>query len=54
MTKYIALNHDKKLQFKPGAAQPRYALLLQTVQIKINWLLKKPTDLDLHCLALST
>ena len=22
----------------------------QTVQIKISWLLKKPTDLDLHCL----
>ena len=23
---------------------------LQTVQIQISWLLKKPTDLDLHCL----
>ena len=22
----------------------------QTVQIQINWLLQKPTDLDLHCL----
>ena len=22
----------------------------QTVQIQISWLLKKPTDLDLHCL----
>ena len=26
---------------------------LQTVQIQISWLLKKPTDLDLHCLPLS-
>ena len=24
---------------------------LQTVQIQISWLLKKPTDLDLHCLS---
>ena len=24
--------------------------LWQTVQIQISWLLKKPTDLDLHCL----
>ena len=37
----------------PGPAVPRYALLLQTVWIQISWLLKKPTDLDLHCLSLS-
>ena len=24
--------------------------LWQTVQVQINWLLQKPTDLDLHCL----
>ena len=24
--------------------------MAQTVQIQISWLLKKPTDLDLHCL----
>ena len=35
-------------------AEPGYALPLQTVQIQISWLLKKPTDLlDLHCLLLS-
>ena len=31
------------LRFNPGPAEPRYNLPLQTV-------LKKPTDLDLHCL----
>ena len=30
----------------PGPAEPGYALSLQTVQIQISWLLKKPTDLD--------
>ena len=34
----------------PCHAEPGYALLLQTVLIQISWLLKKPTDLDLHCL----
>ena len=33
-------------------AETGYVLPLQTVQI--SWLLKKPTDLDLHCLLLST
>ena len=33
--------------------EPGYTLPLQTVQIQISWLLKKPTDLDLHCLPLS-
>ena len=28
-------------------------LPLQKVKIQISWLLKKPTDLDLHCLSLS-
>ena len=34
-------------------AELGYTLPLQTVQIQISWLLKKPTDLDLHCLPLS-
>ena len=37
----------------PCPAEPRYALQLQTVWIQISWLLRKPTDLDLHCLSLS-
>ena len=37
----------------PGPAEPGYALPLQTLQIQISWLLKKPTDLDLHCLPFS-
>ena len=37
----------------PCPAEPRYTLPLQTVQIQISWLLKKPTDLDLHCLLFS-
>ena len=40
----------KKLRLNPGPAEPRYVLSLETVQIKISWLLKKPTDLNLHCL----
>ena len=39
--------------FNPSPAEPGYNLPLQTVQIQISWLLKKPTDLDLHCLPLS-
>ena len=37
----------------PCPAEPGYTLPLQTVQIQIIWLLKKPTDLDLHCLPIS-
>ena len=37
----------------PGPAEPGYTLPLQTVKTQISWLLKKPTDLDLHCLPLS-
>ena len=37
--------------FNPCPAEPGYTLPLQTVQIQISWLLKKPTDLDLHCLS---
>ena len=37
----------------PCHAESEYILPLQTVQIQISWLLKKPTDLDLHCLPLS-
>ena len=35
----------------PRPAEPGYTLPLQTVQIQINWLPQKPTDLDLHCLS---
>ena len=41
------------MNINPGPAEPGYVLHLQTVQIQISWLLKKPTDLDLHCLSLS-
>ena len=37
----------------PCPTEPGYTLSLQTVQIQISWLLKKPTDLDLHCLPIS-
>ena len=38
----------------PGPDEPRYTLPLQTVQIRIKWLLpEKPTDLDLYCLSYS-
>ena len=40
-------------RINPCPAEPGYTLPLQTVLIKISWLLKKPTDLDLHCLPLS-
>ena len=36
------------------SAEPGYVLPLQTVKIQISWLLKKPTDLDLHCLPFGT
>ena len=39
--------------FNPYPAEPGYTLPLQTVKIQISWLLKKPTDLDLHCLSFS-
>ena len=39
--------------FNPVPAGPGRTLPLQTVQIQISWLLKKPTDLDLHCLSFS-
>ena len=35
----------------PGPVEPRYALLLQTIRSD-QLLLKKPTDLELHCLSL--
>ena len=38
---------------KSGPAEAVYAMPLQTVQIQISRLLKKPTDLDLRCLSLS-
>ena len=42
-----------QISLNPGPAEPGYVLPLQTVQIQISWLLKKPTDLDLHSLPLS-
>ena len=39
--------------FNPSPAELGYVLPLRTVLIQISWLLKKPTDLDLHCLPLS-
>ena len=44
---------SKNSVVNPCPAEPRYVLPLQTVQIQISWLLKKPTDLDLHCLPFS-
>ena len=41
------------LNVNPNPAEPGYVLSLQTVLIQISWILKKPTDLDLHCLPLS-
>ena len=35
----------------PDPVETQYALPFQTVQIQISWLLKKPNDLDLHCLS---
>ena len=41
------------IRINPSLAEPGYVLPLQTVKIQISWLLKKPTDLDLHCLPFS-
>ena len=43
----------KQKHINSSPAEPRYTLSLQTVLIQISWLLKKPTDLDLHCLPVS-
>ena len=54
MHPYIIMKSLKLMYIiNPGPAEPGYALPLQTVWIQIGWLLMKPTDLDLHCLALS-
>ena len=45
--------HASFAVLSPCPAQPGYVLPLQTVQIQISWLLKKSTDLELHCLPLS-
>ena len=39
-------------EINPCPTEPGLVLPLQTVEIQISWLLKKPTDLDLHCLSL--
>ena len=47
------LTSDEVVKINSGPAEPEYAMLLQTLQIHINWLLTKPTNLDLHCLSFS-
>ena len=46
-------DHLKQSINSPLSCWTRYTLSLQTVQIQISWLLKKSTDLDLHCLSFS-
>ena len=56
VTKVVSLdrNGEKFTKcIKPCPAEPGYTLPLQTVKIQVCWLLKKPTDLDLHCLPFS-
>ena len=43
---------DTLFAINPGPAGPGYTLPLQTMNIQISWPLKKPSDLDLHCLSL--
>ena len=45
-------NYQLNRPLNPCPAEPRYTLPLQTVEIQISRLLKKPTDLDLQCLSL--
>ena len=51
--KKLSQNYRQILLLNPCPAEPGYTLPLQTVQNQISWLLKKPTDLDLHCLPFS-
>ena len=51
--KLSAILFPYHISINPCPAEPRYTLPLQTVKIQISWLLKKPIDLDLHCLLLS-
>ena len=44
---------NAQLLLNPCLAEPGYTLPLQIVYIQISWLLKKPTDLDRHCLPLN-
>ena len=46
-------NTSVKQCLKHGPNEPWCAFPLQTVNIHISWLLKKPTDLGLHCLSFS-
>ena len=41
----VCLEDNMHEKLKPSPAEPWYTLPLQTVQIQMNWLLKKPTDL---------
>ena len=50
---FVLQNHTATVVINPCPAEPGYTLLLQTVYIQISWLLKKPTDLDLHCFSFS-
>ena len=45
----MRIMYFKCFYINPGPAGLVYALRLHTVKIHISWLLKKPTDLDLHC-----
>ena len=47
------LSYCSIFNINPCPAEPGYVLLLKTVQIQISRLLKKPTNLDLHCLSIS-
>ena len=53
VNRLVQILQHKRQRVNPCPAEPAYALPLQTVKIKISWLLKKPTDLDLHCLPFS-
>ena len=50
---FVVAKYSHRCYLSPCPAEPGYTLPLQTMQIQISWLLKKPTDLDLHCLLLS-
>ena len=54
---YLQISHSfanqKVLIFYPVPAEPGPALPLQTVKVRMGWLLQKPTDLVQHFLAWS-
>ena len=50
LSSLLSINEFTWPFFNPSPAEPGYVLPLQIVKIQISWLLKKPADLDLHCL----